>query len=357
VIKEIVRLSIDGEPRDDLVPDLVSLDVSEDVDQADVFALRLSVVAGARGAWRHIDDEELRPWRRITVEAGYPGAVETLVDGFATHSEVMLAGDREPYLELSGMDATAAMDLEEKQAAWPDKADHEIAREIFQGYGLDPDVEDTKVTHRVAVSTILQTESDIRFLRRLAARNAFECTVRAGTGVFRAPNLTDPPQKALVLAAGGEANLADLTLRVDGTPAGVAEIRRVDPIEKREDSRQLASTPRRRMGATDLPALRGRLPAGRTLLRRQVSASTAEMESRLRAAYEGADRFVTASGEVDSRAYRAVLRAGRLVTVRGAGRTYNGLYYVTRVHHSFRVEGYTQRFTAYRNGIGPGGGL
>jgi hypothetical protein len=76
------------------------------------------------------------------------------------------------------------------------------------------------------------------------------------------------------------------------------------------------------------------------------------MRGRLRQAYEGAGRFVTAEGEIDGRVYRAVLRARRLVTIKGIGETYSGLYYVTRVRHSFTVDGYTQQFEAYRNGLG-----
>ena len=49
------------------------------------------------------------------------------------------------------------------------------------------EVEDTAATHGEAVATILQTETDIRFLRRLAARNGFECHVRGSTGVFPQP--------------------------------------------------------------------------------------------------------------------------------------------------------------------------
>jgi phage protein D len=244
------------------------------------------------------------------------------------------------------------MDLAEKQLAWPNKKDHEIAREIFSSYGLRPEIEDTVATHAEAVATILQTETDIRFLRRLAARNGFECHVRGSTGCFRSPNLRVPPQKTLAIEFGGETNLAELRIRVDGTPSTVTEIRRVDPIAKREEREGLQASPRRTLGRRPLAGLRTGLPDGRQLLRRELAASPIEMRGRLRQAYEGASRFVTAEGEIDGRVYRAVLRARRLVTIKGVGETYSGLYYVTRVRHSFTTEGYTQQFEAYRNGLG-----
>ena len=353
MIAEVVRVLVDGDPQPDLVHDIIQVDVDESVDVADVFALRVAVTTRAGGAWTHVDEDRFAVWRRVTVEAGYCDAPETVIDGYVTQAELFLSGQQPPYLEVSGMDRTALMDLEDKQVAWPDKKDDEIAREIFSDvYQLDPVVEDTVVRHDEATSTVLQSETDIRFLRRLAARNGFECHVKGTTGFFRSPNLQDPPQRTLALSVGAEANLVDLRVRVDGTPATPLELRRVDPIEKRVDVKPLAETPRRRLGRQTLAELRRGLPDGRQLLRHQVAASPTEMEARLRGAYEPASRFATLEGEVDARAYRAVLRAGRLVTVKGAGERHSGLWYVSRVRHAFTVDGYSQRFEAYRNGLG-----
>jgi phage protein D len=352
MIAEVIRVSIDGRLQDRLVPDIVHLEVEEDLDQATAFRLQVAITTRSDGSWTYVDDRPFQVWRRVTLEAGYPSAIETLVDGYVTHVELMVSAEREPYLELSGMDLSAAMDLAEKQLAWPNKKDHEIAQAIFSSYGLRPDVEDTVATHGEALATILQTETDIRFLRRLAARNGFECHVRGSTGYFRSPNMQEPPQKTLAIEFGRETNLAELRIRVDGTPATDAEIRRVDPIAKQEERERLQASPRRKLGQRPLAGLRGGLADGRQLLRRQPSAAPAEMRGRLRQAYEGAGRFVTAEGEIDGRVYRAVLRARRLVTIKGIGETYSGLYYVTRVRHSFTVDGYTQQFEAYRNGLG-----
>ena len=76
------------------------------------------------------------------------------------------------------------------------------------------------------------------------------------------------------------------------------------------------------------------------------------MQGRLRNAYEPASSFVQASGNIDCRTYQSVLRAKRLVTIKGAGATYSGLFYVTRVRHRFTLDGYSQDFEARRNGLG-----
>ncbi len=201
-------------------------------------------------------------------------------------------------------------------------------------------------------ATVLQTETDMRFLRRFAARNGFECYVKAGKGFFRSPSMEEPPQPMLAVDFGEETNLIQLRVKADGTPATQVEIRRIDPLEKQEESEKLDQTPRRELGAQALSALRSGQPDGRVLVRQQPSASSQEMRGRLRNAYQPATEFVRVEGEVDSRPYGHVLRAKKLVTIKGAGERFSGLYYVTRVRHTFTVEGYAQHFEAYRNGLG-----
>ena len=123
----------------------------------------------------------------------------------------------------------------------------------------------------------------------------------AAPGISAAPNLQEPPQKTLAIEFGRETNLAEIRIQVDGTPATVAEIRRVDPMAKRVEGERLAVSP----GADIGPAPTRRAaqwPAGwSATARRELAVSPAEMRGRLRQAYEDASRFVTADGEIDGR--------------------------------------------------------
>jgi hypothetical protein len=175
--------------------------------------------------------------------------------------------------------------------------------------------------------------------------------VRGGTGVFRSPNLQDPPQKILAVEFGHETNLLRLNVRVDGTPARAVTIRRLDPIEKQSQVMELSESPLRLIGEQTLSALQPST-SGSVLVKQQVTASSEEMKARLYGAYPAANQFVKVDGEIDSRSYESVLRAKKLVTIKGAGERYSGLYYVTRVKHRFSLDGYAQNFEAYRNGIG-----
>ena len=62
---------------------------------------------------------------------------------------------------------------------------------------------------------------------------------------------------------------------------------------------------------------------------------------------------VKASGELDSFRYGNILRARRLVGVRGAGRSYDGFYKVKSVKHTIEPGvSYKQHFELEREGIG-----
>lgn len=60
---------------------------------------------------------------------------------------------------------------------------------------------------------------------------------------------------------------------------------------------------------------------------------------------------VTANGSLDVLRYGRLLRARKLVGVRGAGPAYNGLYYVESVTHNIKRGEYKQSFTLSRNGL------
>jgi phage protein D len=355
MIRELVTLEVNGQRHDDLRADIAEVEVEEWVDAADVFRVRLSVRGD--GVWRYLDDNRLALWNRLALRVGYPDNQDDLIDGYITHVDISLSGSgaHESFLDLTGMDRSAVMDLEDKQRAWPNKRDSDIAQDIFAAYGLRWEIEDTELVHDEAHATIVQSESDVRFLQRLAARNGFECFVKGGRGFFRTANLEQPPQKLLQFAGpanAGAANLISLHLAVDGTPPTRLAIRRIDPFEKTEDQDKLAELAERPLGKRTLDALRTGVRPGSRLLRGQPVISKQELRARLRAGYQAASAFVVASGDIDGRSYGAVLRAKRLVTIKSASATYSGNYYVTRVRHTLTADAYVQSFDARRNAIG-----
>lgn len=60
---------------------------------------------------------------------------------------------------------------------------------------------------------------------------------------------------------------------------------------------------------------------------------------------------VSATGSLDVLRYGRILKARRLVGVRGAGVAFDGLYYVTKVKHKIKRGEYKQDFELVRNGL------
>jgi hypothetical protein len=76
---------------------------------------------------------------------------------------------------------------------------------------------------------------------------------------------------------------------------------------------------------------------------------TAELQRATQATVDRSTWSVIAEGTVGLDV--PLLRPGGLVSIRGAGRLYNGSYFVTRVHHTIETGGMTQRFEATRNAV------
>lgn len=69
------------------------------------------------------------------------------------------------------------------------------------------------------------------------------------------------------------------------------------------------------------------------------------------AAASASSEAVTGAGTLDVLRYGHVLKARRLVGVRGAGRAFDGLYFVKSVTHNLKRGEYKQSFTLTRNGL------
>ena len=61
---------------------------------------------------------------------------------------------------------------------------------------------------------------------------------------------------------------------------------------------------------------------------------------------------MTASGTLSALRYGGILQSRALVGLRGAGLSYNGLYYVKSVTHKITKDDYKQDFELAREGLG-----
>lgn len=354
---ENFSIEIEGEDLSDLYPNLISLEVELDDELAGMFRLQIVILQQPDGLWTYLDDERFRVWKRVTISAGFESGTEELISGYITQAKPYFDPDpAQCMLEIWGMDGSVLMDREEKLKDWPNKKDSDIASEIFSLYGFTPDVEDTEVIHDEAVSTIIQRETDMHFLKRLALRNGFECYVEGTTGYFRTLQVDATPQPVLAVHFGDETNVNRFSIEVNAlTPANVAMVQ-VDRTNKEVLDATAEASQQRALGSTDTAGiLAAGMNPGQIYIGMNAVTGNPEMAALCQGLFHQGEWFVTGEGEIAGNHYGHVLKHRGTVTIKGVGETHSGVYYVARVTHSFTSEGYTQLFRVKRNAIMPTG--
>ena len=126
-------------------------------------------------------------------------------------------------LEVSGLDATHLMSLQEKVMPWPNMPDAAIAAAIFGQYAIVPMVQPTAPSLVEPEGTTIQRGTDLRFLRKLARRNGFDFYVQPepltglDQGFFRPRLPVGLPQAVLNVNMGAETNVAGFRVHYDMT--------------------------------------------------------------------------------------------------------------------------------------------
>jgi phage protein D len=297
-------------------------------------------------------------WKEISIQAGFESDMQDVLTGYITYIKPCFDPDpSKSILEIRGKDKSVLMDRQEILMAWPDKKDSDIASEIFEIYGFTPEVEDTQVVHEEAVYTSIQRETDLDFLERLARRNGFECFIDCDTAYFRKPKLDEnPPQPVLACHFGKETSVNCFSVEVNSSSAANVSMLQVDPINKEEMESTVDASQQDALGETDVNGFTAPgIPPAVTYIGMSPAATQAEMDIMCQSVYHQGDWFVSARGQIAGNLYKHVLKPRRTVTIKGIGKTYSGVYYVSHVTHSFTPDGYVQDFKAKRNALMPTG--
>lgn len=340
----------EGQQQQDLGTSIVEFEVQEDRELAGVFCMKLAIVREDSGKWKFLDEDAVQPWAKVQIQLNTGDQEQPLMTGYVTNVRTHFDTDEGgSYLEIAGMDSSCVMSVEEVLQQWEGKSDSDIATQIFSKYSLTPDVDSTSVTHNPDQSTILQRETDIQFLKRLARRNGFDCGVNGDTGFFKKPALDGSPLPVLAAHFADETNLnsfdADWNLLL---PTAV-EIDQIDFLTKAVQSVNVASSSQKLLGTNGPQALTVPGATPKTVLRHIVATGVPEMTALANAVADDAQWFIEARGEVDGEKYDGLLHPRQLVPVKGVGELLSGVYYVTSVRHKYTVDRFTMNFTARRN--------
>jgi phage protein D len=334
---------------------LVSLEVTNRDEGRDGFQLTFTLGRGKLPTdFDLLASQLLDPPNRVVVMVMVKLLPIVLIDGIITQHQMVPS--HEPgatQLVVTGQDVSLKLDLEEKQTTFPNQPDSVIVTRILGEYaaqvGLVPAVTSTTDTPIELQRVPAQRGTDLAYVKQLAQRNSYVFYIEPLTlGVNQAywgpDTRASLPQPTLTHNMDAYTNVLSMNFTYDA-------LTRSEPTTSVLEQGQTVAAPtppslRAPLAASPAAALRRVLPPG--------TAGLSMTQAGLRAQSAVTQSFdaLQCTGELDTARYMNVLRARRLVGVRGHGANHNGLYYVKQVTHRITRNSYRQSFTLVREGRG-----
>jgi len=308
--------------------------------------------------------------RRVIVVVVTNGSPEVLIDGVITRHELAVTGEPgASTLTVTGLDLSQLMDLIDFSGflwpAMPPSARVAIMVAKYSMFGIIPKVLPSVL---VVVPNPLenippQRGTDLSYIRRLASQVGYVFFIEPGpvagmSFAYWGPQIkVGEVQPVLSVNMDGDSNIEALNLSFDGIrktlftffiredasgatiPIPVPDISPLNP--------PLGPRPPIPLSYTKLDMAS---PEGEDDSTAKFEAAAAVSRGLARAA-QRAD-VISGSGSLDVSRYGGVLRARKLVAVRGAGTNYDGHYYVKSVSSTIRPGEFKQSFRLTRNAFG-----
>ncbi|MEU7564156.1 hypothetical protein [Streptomyces eurythermus] len=299
------------------------------------------------------------PKTRVILTVSVRGTPEVLFDGLIVRQEVGASNlPGHSTLTVTGEDLTLLMDLEERTARYPNLPPSQRVLAIlrrYSDYGIRPDVYQEKIAQppHQDLRVHYQTGTDLQYVTELARANGYTFYLEPGPNPGSSSARWGPEariglrQHALNVNMDALSTVDQLTFAYDGTAREEPQARWQDPGTRQ--STLLPQPPvsplRPPLGRRPTPALKRKTLSGTAKQQREQ----AEAELLARAAVS-AD-VISGSGSLDVSRHGYLLQPRRLVGVRGAGRAYDGDYFVKSVTHNLRPGSFQQNFTLSREGL------
>jgi len=343
---------------------LQSVEVTQSDEKRSGFQIAFQVGRGplALNDYPLLHNPLLKVFNRVILMVTLNATPRVLMDGFITHKE--LASGSAPgttVLTVTGVDISVMLDQEDKSVEHPAQDETIIANKIilsYAQYGLIPLViPPILIDPPIPIERIpVQQGSDLQYLTKLATDRSYVFYIQPGPAPFTNTAYWGPPirvglpQRALSVDLGGETNVNSINFKHDA-------LRPVTVSGQVQDRRTNRTVPVMTFGSLRIPL--SLYPTWlteknntRKLRLRETGVDATQGAAAAQAATDNSVDAVTAEGELDALRYGDLLKPRGLVGVRGAGFSYDGLWYVRRVTHNIRKDEYKQSFTLAREGVG-----
>ncbi len=335
---------------------LTAVEVTNSAEVGDGFKMTFTLGKEKQRDYGLLQGGLLAPSTRVILGVLIGAVPQVLIDGVIMHHRLVPSNDPGmSTLIVKGRDISVMLDLEEKNNKYENQMDSIIVMQLiarYAKYGLIPQVTPTTDIPLMVQRIPHQHETDLKFVQRMAKRNGFvfyiePLTFGANTAYWGPENRLGIPQPALSMNMGPSTNAIIEHFEQDALAPVKAQGAFIEPITKL--TIPIPSLPSLRIP----PLVTSETPALRTVLLCGTANQDA-VQSALTglATTTNAPQAVSAKGTLETVRYGHVLRARKLVGVRGVGTSYDGTYYVSRVTHVIDRSSYLQHFQLNREGTG-----
>lgn len=300
------------------------------------------------------------PMVRVIITVTVNGNSEVLMDGVMTNHEVSPGSDSSySTLTVTGEDLSKVMDYKDfsgiKYPATSCEGRVALILAKYSGFGIVP-----KIVPSPLIDIPLPAEKipsqwgkDLGYVRHLAREVGYVFYIEPGplpgmSTAYWGPDIkAGVPQPALNTNMDAHTNVESLSFNFDSEFREMPLVLIQNPKTKKPIKIPVPDI-------TPLNPPLGLMPPiiksfDRICGTAKYSAVRAALIAMAKAA-KSAD-VVSATGSLDVLRYGHILKARRLVGVRGAGHAFDGLYYVKEVTHNIKRGEYKQSFTLSRNAL------
>ncbi len=345
-----IAIAVDGTIDSELA-EATSVEVYERMGDTATYSIRYEVDI-SEGDIPLLVDSRLDAGSEVSILVPVGDETHSLVKGPVHGHQIHLVhGGAGSWLEVKGSDTSIVMDREARSVVWADATDSDAVLSILGNYGYTPDVESTTAGHFEDKHTLIQRESDLRFVRRLARRNGCLLWITSdGTGIetahFKRPPLDDEAEAELIINLESP-NLQALDISWDVERPTSIEGVQLDLNTKTDLEIALDQTPQTILGDHSLSAITGDT---RSVYLSAPADDAGDMRSRGEGALIEADWFIRATCTVGLGTLGALVRAHTVVELRGAGSRHSGKYFVAGVRHTIDAASHQMELELLRNG-------
>lgn len=309
--------------------DLFHVEVTDDLDQVGMFALSLNAGDPQTGEIKYVDADLFREGSEVKIKAGFHAPLAELIVGEITAIEPEYVERGPIHLTVRGYNRLYHLGFGRKTRSFKDVKDSDVAEQIASDWNLTPEVEATTVTHPYLLQN---NQTDLEFLLERARRIRYEVRVEGKALFFRKPQ--EGRGKILTLTYGEELVGFSPRLSLFTQPSEV-RVQGWDPKEKKAiqghaGAGDVTTTMEGQATGADLA---GQVVGEAPLVSVALGPGTPEEADLIAQGMmnQGAFELVTGEGRCLG---QPSIQSGTVLELRGLGRRFSGLYYVTSVTHS-----------------------